>query len=88
MLGFFILVKRFSKIVKNSKTMQLSTKTTNPIFSLPQIAQLFGGNFMVNNCRFFAMNRSQVSDYKVIKKSCDFIKRTIQRVKEIKCVFV
>ena len=68
--------------------MLLSTKTSNQIASFPHTVNLFAGNGMDKNCKVTINNRCEVSDYQVIKLSCDFRKRKIERVKEIKCVFV
>ena len=88
MLGFFIQVKRFSKIVKNLITMQLSTQTTNHISSFSKTANLYIGNCMGKVCRVAKNSRIEAIDYQSFKSSCHFRDLRKQRVKEIKFVLV
>jgi hypothetical protein len=63
-------------------------KTSNHIFLFPQTTKLFGDNGVAQDCRVGMKNRSKVSDYQSIISVCNFRKIEIERVKEIKCVFV
>jgi hypothetical protein len=68
--------------------MLLSTQATNHISLFPKTANLFAGNRMDKNCVVVKNSRIEATDYQSIKSSCDFRNLRIQRVKEIKCVFV
>jgi hypothetical protein len=68
--------------------MLLSTKTSNHTFLFPQTTKLFGNNGVAQDCRIGMDNRSKVSDYQAIISVFNFRKIEIERVKEIKCVFV
>jgi hypothetical protein len=87
-VGFFIAVNRRLLFERKSKTMLLSTKKSNHTFLFPQTSKLFGNNGVAQDCRVGIKNRSKVSDYQSIISVCNFRKIEIQRVKEIKWVFV
>ena len=68
--------------------MLFSKQTSNHIFTNPQTASLFGGNRMDKACSGNENDVRKVSDYQANKPFESFRNRNIERVKEIKCVFV